>query len=127
MNKPLLCSQYNPELNETAYPINYIYASKNLKEIPVPKKPDEDINISYTAKYEENITNETPGLFIFLIDQSNSMFGHANYLFKKALLLFLQSLPENSYYQLISFGTSYRYYNYKPAEYNKENVENSIK
>ena len=127
MNKPLLCSQYNPELNETAYSINYIYASKNLKEIPVPKKPDEDINISYTAKYEENITNETPGLFIFLIDQSNSMFGHANYLLKKALLLFLQSLPEKSYYQLISFGTSYRYYNYKPAEYNKENVENSIK
>ena len=127
MNKPLLCSQYNPELNETAYSINYIYTSKNLKEIPVPKKPDEDINISYMAKYEENITNETPGLFIFLIDQSNSMFGHANYLLKKALLLFLQSLPEKSYYQLISFGTSYRYYNYKPAEYNKENVENSIK
>ena len=43
MNKPLLCSQYNPELNETAYSINYIYASKNLKEIPVPKKPNEDI------------------------------------------------------------------------------------
>ena len=62
MNKPLLCAQYNPEFKETAYSINYIYTSKNLKEIPIPEKPDEDINISYTAKYEENITNETPGL-----------------------------------------------------------------
>ena len=95
MNKPLLCSQYNPELNETAYSINYIYASKNLKEIPVPKKPDEDINISYTAKYEENITNETPGLFIFLIDQSNSMFGHANYLLKKLYYYFCNLYQKN--------------------------------
>ena len=29
--------------------------------------------ISYYEKYETNILNETPGLFIFLIDQSGSM------------------------------------------------------
>ena len=127
MNKPLLCAQYNPEFKETAYSINYIYASKNLKEIPVPEKPDEDINISYTAKYEENITNETPGLFIFLIDQSGSMYGKPNDLVKQALLLFLQSLPEKSYFQLIAFGSRFEKYNKEPVEYNKENVENATK
>ena len=127
MNKPLLCSQYNPEFKETAYSINYIYTSKNLKEIPGPEKPDEDINISYTVKYEENITNETPGLFIFLIDQSGSMYGKPNDLVKQALLLFLQSLPEKSYFQLIAFGSSFKKYNEELVEYNKENVENATK
>ena len=77
MNKPILYCQYNPELKETAYSINYTYISKYLKEIPISEKPDEDNTISYTAKYEENVTNETPGLFIFLIDQNGSMEGNS--------------------------------------------------
>ena len=47
MNKPTLYYQYNPEFKETAYSINYLYASQNLKEIPIPEKPDEDNTISY--------------------------------------------------------------------------------
>ena len=126
MNKPLLCSQYNPEFKETAFSINYIYTSKNLKEIPIPEKPDEDNTISYTAKDEENITNETPGLFVFLIDQSGSMSGKPIELVKKALLLFIQSLPEQSYFQLIGFGSDFKKYNEEPVIYNKENVNNII-
>ena len=123
MNKPLLCTQYNPELKETAFSINYIYRSKNLKDIPIPEKPDEDNTISYAAKYEENITNETPGLFVFLIDQSGSMSGKPIELVKKALLLFIQSLPEQSYFQLIGFGSDFKKYNQEPVIYNKENVD----
>ena len=44
-------------------------------------------------------------------------------LVSKALLLFLQSLPKNSYFQLIGFGTNYEYYNKEPTEYNKENIK----
>ena len=127
MNNPLLCTQYNPEFKETAYSINYIYTSKSLKQIPVPEKPDEDNTISYAAKYEENITNETPGLFIFLIDQSGSMSGKPIELVKQALLLFIQSLPEQSYFQLIGFGSDFKKYNKEPVEYNKENVDLTIK
>ena len=126
MNKPILYSQYNPELKETAYSINYIYTSKNLKEIPIPEKPDEDNTISYTSKYEENVTNETPGLFIFLVDQSGSMSGKSIDLVKQALLFFIQSLPANSYFQLIGFGSNFKKYNEEPVIYNKENVEKII-
>ena len=126
MNKPILYYQYNPELKETAYSINYLYASQNLKEIPIPEKPDEDNTISYTSKYEDNIINETPGLFIFLIDQSGSMSGQSIELVKQSLLLFIQSLPANSYFQLIGFGSSFKKYNEEPVIYNKENVENII-
>ena len=126
MNKPILYSQYNPELKETAYSINYTYTSKYLKEIPVPEKPDEDNNISYVAKYEDNVVNETPGLFIFIIDQSGSMSGNPIELVKKSLFLFIQSLPENSYFQLIGFGSDFKKYNNEPVIYNKENVDNTI-
>ena len=44
----------------------------------------------------------------------------------KALVLFLQSLPPGSYYQLIGFGTEYVKYNSKPIEYTQDNVKNSI-
>ena len=91
MNNPLLCEQYNPILKETAYSINYIYTSKSIKKIPVPERPDEDNTISYRAKYEDNITNETPGLLIFLIDQSGSMKGDPIELVKQAL-----SIPRNN-------------------------------
>ena len=111
MNKPILYCQYNPELKETAYSINYTYISKYLKEIPISEKPDEDNTISYTAKYEENVTNETPGLFIFLIDQSGSMEGNTIELVKSSLLLFIQSLPKESYFQLIGFGSDFKKYN----------------
>ena len=127
MNKPLLYCQYNPELKETSYSINYTYISKYLKEIPIPELPDEDTTISYANKYEENVVNETPGLFIFLIDQSGSMSGNPILLVRKALLLFIQSLPANSYFQLIGFGSNFKKYNEEPVLYNKENVDNIIK
>ena len=126
MNKPILYSQYNPDLKETAYSLNYTYISKNLKEIPIPEKPDEDNTISYTTKYEKSEINDTPGLFIFLIDQSGSMSGSNINLVKKALLLFVQSLPKNSYFQLIGFGSDFKKYNQEPVIYNKDNLNNII-
>ena len=126
MNKPMLYYQYDPEKKETAYCLNYIYNSKKIKEIPVPQKPDQDSTISYYSKYQENIMNDTPGLFIFLVDQSGSMRGNSMDLVKKALVLFMQSLPQKSYYQLIGFGSDFRKYHDSPIEYNKANVKSTL-
>ena len=123
MNKPMLYYQYDPEKKETAYCLNYIYNSKNVKEIPIPNVPDQDNTISYYSKYQENLMNDTPALFIFLVDQSGSMRGNSIDLVKKALVLFIQSLPQNSYFQLIGFGTNFRKYNESPIEYNIDNVK----
>ena len=122
MNKPMLYYQYNHELNEISYIINYIYSSEIFKNIPIPNEPDQDNKISYYLKYEDNIINETPGLFIFLIDQSGSMQGKSIELVRNALLLFIKSLPIGSYFQFIGFGSNYEKYNDKPVEYNEENV-----
>ena len=122
MNKPILYSQYDPILKETAYSINCTYISKYSNEIFSPEKPDEDSSISY----EDNIINETPRLFIFLVDQSISMDGKPIDLVKKSLLFFIQSLPEESYFQLIGFGRYFKKYNEHPVIYKKENVEKII-
>ena len=126
MNTPMLYYQYDRSKKEIAYCLNYIYNSKNMKEIPVPEKPDQDYKISYYSKYQDNLMNDTPGLFIFLIDQSGSMRGNSIDLVKKALVLFMQSLPQKSYFQLIGFGTDFKKYNEKPIEYNKENVKSTL-
>ena len=68
-----------------------------------------------------------PALFIFLIDQSGSMSGTPIKLASKALLLFLQSLPAGSYYQIIGFGSEYKKYDKIPKKYESKNIKESIK
>ena len=126
INTPILYAQYDPTKQETSYILNYIYSSKNVKEIPIPEKPDEDESINYYNKYQLDTVNDTPGLFIFLIDQSGSMSGKPIDLVKNALTFFFQSLPPNSYFQLIGFGSNFEKYNEKPVPYNKENVKSIL-
>jgi hypothetical protein len=120
MNEKLLLKQYNPKLDETNYIMNMIY---NPIEIPKIEKIDLDESINYFDKYGLNQINDNPSLFIFLIDQSYSMSGKPIQLVHESLLFFLHSLPNNSYFQLIGFGTRYKKINNIPLEYNKENVE----
>ena len=64
-----------------------------------------------------------PSLFIFLIDQSGSMDGVRIEITRKALQLFLQSLPPKSYYQLVGFGSKFIKYDKKPKEYIEGNIK----
>ena len=120
MDKPYLLSQYNPEKDETSYIFGMIY---DQKPIPIPEKPDMDLETDYYTKYQSNEKADTPSLFIFLIDQSGSMAGSSMKLVNESLLFFLQSLPKNSYFQLIGFGSTFKKINDKPVIYNKENVK----
>ena len=127
MNEPNLFFQFNPILKKYSYCLNYLYISDDIKKlIEIPNKPDEDDTISYFTKYQSNLINQEPGLFIFLVDQSGSMSGTPINLVTKSLLIFIQSLPKNSYFQIIGFGSNFEKYNDSPVEYNSENI-NKIK
>ena len=84
-NEPLIFYQKSLKQNQINYCIIH-KLTKNENEIT------------------ENEYNLNPALFIFLIDQSGSMRGHPMKVASKALILFLQSLPSKSYYQIIGFG-----------------------
>ena len=124
MDEPYLLSQYNPKKDETSYIFGKIYEPK---QIPVPEKPDENAELNYYLKYqqqEEKANN--PSLFIFLIDQSGSMAGSSMRIVSESILFFLQSLSKGSYFQLIGFGSNFKKINDKPVEYTKENVKNTM-
>ena len=124
INKPNLFYQYNPILKKHCYCLDYIYSSEEIEKlIKIPKKPDEDDKISYFTKYQSNLLNEEPSLFIFLVDQSGSMHGEPIQLVIKSLLIFIQSLPQKSYFQFIGFGSDFKKYNELPVEYNNKNIE----
>ena len=93
------------------------------------KLNEDNYIIQCKPKYfaDEKEKEISPALFIFLIDQSGSMWGDRIEITKKALQLFLQSLPANSYYQLVGFGSDYKKYDEKPKEYTQENISESIK
>ena len=91
------------------------------------KNIDEDENIKYISLLKNEEKTDNPyQCYIFLLDQSGSMKGRAIELCRKSLLLFLYSLNKNSYFQLIGFGYGFEYYNEKPLQYTKENVNNLI-
>ena len=75
-------------------------------------------------KNEEEEKEKQKECYIFLLDQSGSMSGDRINLSCKSLLLFLQSLNEQCYFQLIGFGSDFKFFSDKPLEYNKENVRN---
>ena len=63
---------------------------------------------------KDNFSEKDNVCYIFLLDQSGSMSGERIELCKNSLLLFLQSLNEKCYFQLIGFGSTYEYYTDKP-------------
>ena len=126
-NEINLYSQYNKEKNETSYILSYLYSKNNSFKINYNSDlPDERNNILYSELAHKSEINSNPGLFIFLIDQSASMGGNPIKLVCESLLIFLQSLPKDSYYQLIGFGSSFEKYNNKPVLYSRENINETF-
>ena len=100
LGKPLLISQYNNRLNETNYILNY-YINNNSHN-----------------------NRQYPCLFIILIDQSGSMYDTIKSV-SIALEKLINSLPEDSFYQLIGYGDNYEVYNKLPEKNTNENINRS--
>ena len=149
INIPVLYSQYDDIKNETSYLIHYMLQDQaipsnftnmimnlendenrqKLENYDISNFIDMDNSINYYQKYYNmnNLNNISyPSCYIFLIDQSGSMTGNPIKILKKTLILFIKSLPFNSYFQIIGFGTNFIKYNEIPLIYNKTNVNEII-
>ena len=121
MNKFNLITQYDKNKDETSCILSMVY-NKNVT-IPNKENPDTNNDNNYINLYQQNIINNNPSLFIFLLDQSGSMNGNPMKMLKESLIFFLQSLPKDSYYQLIGFGSTFKYiHSKKSLEYTPENL-----
>ena len=140
MTIPKLYMQYDAKNDETVCVLNYLFnedvnlnkedlfktignINKNKNNI---KEPEGNNNIDLIEQYySKKELVEHPGVFIFLIDQSGSMEGEPINLVKEALTLLIQSLPKDSYYQLIGFGSEFKTYDPTPKKYTKKNIQST--
>ena len=118
---------YYKKNNSSKIYFDTIYTEPKVFLQKSSKFNEDNYIIQYKHKELESESEIYPALFIFLIDQSGSMRGSRIEIAKKALELFIQSLPAKSYYQLIGFGSNFVEYDKTPKEYTKENIEKSIK
>ena len=62
----------------------------------------------YEDEEEEELV-EGGGEFLFVIDRSGSMSGRRIQMACEAAQLFLKSLPQNSKFNIVSFGSGYKF------------------
>ena len=65
--------------------------------------------------------------FVFLVDRSGSMSGTYMRSARETLILFLKSLPEESYFNILGFGSSYEKLFPNSVPYNEQHLEKAIK
>ena len=70
--------------------------------------------------------NAAKGEYIFLLDRSGSMGGSRIERAKEALKIFLQSLPENTYFNVVSFGSTSNSIFTNSQKYNKANLDKAF-
>ena len=125
INEDLLYYQSDPKKNKSYY---ILQKTLNKPEFDLNLKDNIDENenndyISLVKENEESSISKPKVCYLFLLDQSGSMNGERIELSCKSLLLFLQSLDTNCFFQLIGFGSDYEFFSEKPLEYNKENIK----
>lgn len=100
------------------------YNGSNAEEMveKISEKPVIMINFSPQLKTFTKPSSE----FIFLVDRSGSMSGKHIFQVKETLFLFLKSLPSNSYFNIVGFGSYYRSLFQGSKEYNEENLEKAM-
>lgn len=96
----------------------------------IPKFCDLSLDDAYKASitgkgFETDIENGK-GEYIFLLDRSGSMGGTRIKKAVEALTLFIKSLPQDTYFNVVSFGSNYQNMFEKSVRYSDKEVNSSV-
>lgn len=96
---------------------------------PAPEDEAYDSYVKNSAKNDFKISAlKSKGEFLFVLDQSGSMKGGRIEMAKESLILFLKSMPPDSYFNIVSFGSRYRsMFHKESSKYSEEKIDNAIK
>ncbi|CAD8177439.1 unnamed protein product [Paramecium octaurelia] len=96
----------------------------------IPKFNEVSLDDAYSSYinglnlYSETKTNR--GNYYFFIDRSSSMEGQRINKAKQSLILFLKSLPEDCFFNVISFGNESKSMFEKPQYYNQKTLNEAV-
>ena len=76
---------------------------------------------------EQHAMTDIRGEYVFLIDRSGSMSGSSIDMAKSSLTLFLKSLPKDSLFNVVSFGSSFTFLHSESVQTSKQSIETSYK
>ena len=82
------------------------------------------VMLNFFPEFKSSESSEK-GEFVFVVDRSGSMSGSKNNSARETLLLFLKSLPDGCYFNVVGFGSSYRTLFKKSKLYNDENLKDA--
>ena len=74
----------------------------------------------------KNLKSDKKESYVFLIDRSGSMYGETIKKAGSALELFLHSIPSNSVFEIVGFGSSYKPLFNKLVDYNDETLKTAV-
>ena len=113
LKKPNLILEKHPKY-ENDYCFYYSFSPWELI------KDNKDVNI------KSPLMDDFKGNFLFVIDRSGSMSGGRIRMAKESLFYFLKSLPENSKFNIVSFGSNYKLLFQENQIVNKENLTKTL-
>ena len=134
-NKNFILLYSNGKENQTDYvlsPYEDGYCAMVTLVPEFDKKTSLEESYAKLAKAKE--TPETPttmdtvrGEYIFLLDRSGSMSGQTIKMAVDSLLLFLKSLPKDSFFNVVSFGSGFNFLYPKSIAYSEKSIAEASK
>jgi hypothetical protein len=113
---------------------SYVYGSTDVSSSAmlsfIPKFCSLDLDDAYKASvmgtaFEADIET-AKGEYVFLLDRSGSMGGKRIEKAKEALILFIKSLPQDTYFNVVSFGNASSKLFPSSVKYNDKEVKKAV-
>ena len=125
VNEPQALLEVHPEFEDSYMAMIRFFPNFNDLTIEEAFSLIKKGNKKLEEKLKSNYVKSGKGEFFFVLDRSGSMEGDRIEQVKKAMKNFLEILPENAYFNVVSFGTSFEFMFPKSVIYNELNKKHA--